>query len=238
MTIKNAGPLYALGSTDAEHERLMRQARWLTVHTERCFRDAGIGLEQRVLDIGSGVGDVALILARLVGPTGDVLGVEQDTRSIVRARNRVVEAGFRNVSFIQSDVSQFVTDKLFDAVVGRYILFFVPDPISLLRSLFQLVRPGGVLAFQEPDWRSFIERAQAFALWAAGATLMVETFERSGTNTNLGPEFLRVFRKAGLPEPTTCTDVLVGAEEWMPDVLQSLYTRITQLTLNIEPLGD
>src|SRR5262249_40661805 len=176
MTMENVAPQYALGSTDAEHERLIKQAQSLTIHTERCFRDAGIGLGQRVLDVGSGVGDVALILARLVGPTGAVLGVEQDARSIARARNRVAEAGLHNVSLIQSDVSQFVTDKLFDAVVGRYILFFVPHPASLLRSLFELVRPGGVLAFQEPDWRSFIERAQSFPLWAAGASVMVETF--------------------------------------------------------------
>jgi SAM-dependent methyltransferase len=56
---------YALGATDAEHERLIRQAIWLAAHTERLFREAGIGPGQRVLDLGSGVGDVALIAARL-----------------------------------------------------------------------------------------------------------------------------------------------------------------------------
>lgn len=73
--------VYALGSTDAEHQRLMRQAAWLAPHTERFFRDAGIGPGQRVLDVGSGVGDVALIAARLVGPSGEVVGIERDTRS-------------------------------------------------------------------------------------------------------------------------------------------------------------
>src|SRR5579859_1892963 len=70
MTANNLTSQYALGSTEAEHKRLIRQAAWLTVHTERLFREAGIGPGQRVLDLGSGVGDVSLIAARLVGPSG------------------------------------------------------------------------------------------------------------------------------------------------------------------------
>lgn len=52
--MSDANTSYALGYADQEHERLIRQARWLTHHTERCFREAGIGLGQRVLDLGPG----------------------------------------------------------------------------------------------------------------------------------------------------------------------------------------
>ena len=70
--------LNALGSTDSEHERLIRQAARLAPYTERFFREAGIGPGQRVLDLGSGVGDVAMLAARLVGPSGEVVAVERD----------------------------------------------------------------------------------------------------------------------------------------------------------------
>src|SRR5713226_3588393 len=93
MTASGPTPQYALGSTDAEHERLIRQAARLAPLTERLFREAGIGPGQRVLDIGSGVGDVAMLVANLVGPTGEVVGIERDSRSIARARSRVAEAG-------------------------------------------------------------------------------------------------------------------------------------------------
>lgn len=64
---------YALGSTDQEHELLIRQGALLAPCTERFFRKAGIGPGQRVLDLGSGVGDVAMLVARLVGRSGEIL---------------------------------------------------------------------------------------------------------------------------------------------------------------------
>jgi len=229
---------YALGSTDAEHGRLIRQATWLAAHTERLFGEAGIGPGQRVLDLGSGVGDVALIAARLVGPSGEVVGIERDPRSIARATARIAEAGLHNVSFTQSDATEIPGDKPFDAAVGRYILMFLPDPVSVLRSLSQLVRPGGIMAFQEPCWKSFLQQSARLPLWSAGASLLVETFQRSGTNTEMGPALSRVFQEAGLPAPCTQTDTLVGSEQWLPDCLHSLRPKMAQLNLPVKPLGD
>ena len=67
---------------------------------------------------------------------------------------------------------------------------------------------------------------------------MVETFQRSGANINLGPELPRVFHAAGLPPPSLRTDTLIGAEQWMPEVLQSLRPKMDQLNLSVEPLGN
>jgi ubiquinone/menaquinone biosynthesis C-methylase UbiE len=140
MTASNPYSDYPLGSSDAEHERLIRQAERIAPITERFFRNAGIGQGQRVLDVGSGVGDVAMLAANLVGPSGTVVGIERDPRSIARARIRVAQAGLYNVSFTQSDASQIASDKPFDAAVGRFILEFLPDPLAVLRSLCRLVR--------------------------------------------------------------------------------------------------
>jgi ubiquinone/menaquinone biosynthesis C-methylase UbiE len=96
---KAPGSNYALGSTDAEHERLIRQAALLASCTERFFREAGIASGQRVLDIGSGVGDVAMLVGQLVGPSGEVVGIEQDARSLARARARAADAGLSQVTF-------------------------------------------------------------------------------------------------------------------------------------------
>src|SRR6266702_2734189 len=115
MTTSHSATEYALGSTDAEHERLIWQAARVAPITERLFCEAGIGLGQRVLDIGSGVGDVAMLAARLVGPSGEVVGIERDPKSITKARVRVTEAHLHNVTFTQSDVGEIRDGKPFDA---------------------------------------------------------------------------------------------------------------------------
>src|SRR5215472_1792194 len=143
MAISSPGASYVLGGTNREHERLSRQARIFNPFTERLFRNAGISRGQRVLDIGSGVGDVAMLVAELVGPTGEVVGVERDANTLAKARSRVTESKLRNVSFVEIDVSRAVSDvnsKPFDVVVGRLILEFLPDPGAVLRSLSKLVR--------------------------------------------------------------------------------------------------
>jgi SAM-dependent methyltransferase len=150
----------------------------------------------------------------------------------------MAEANLRNVSFTQSDAAQIPRNKSFDAAVGRYILCFLPNPVVVLRSLSLLVRLGGVLAFQEPDWGTFHRQAAGLPLWRAGAALMEETFRRSGADVQIGPALSRVFQEAGLPPPSTRTDTLHGAEQWMPDCLHSLRPQMTQLNLSLESLGD
>jgi ubiquinone/menaquinone biosynthesis C-methylase UbiE len=119
MTTSRRCADYPLGNTDAEHERLIRQAVRVAPTTERFFREAGVGRGQRVLDVGSGVGDVAMLAARLVGPSGEIVGIERDPKFIAKARARVTEAGLHNVSFSESDVGEILDGKPFDAGVGR-----------------------------------------------------------------------------------------------------------------------
>jgi ubiquinone/menaquinone biosynthesis C-methylase UbiE len=238
MTASNPDTRYALGSSDAEHERLIRQAAWLAPYTEKFFREIGIGPGQRVLDLGSGVGDVALLLAFLVGPSGEVVGIERDAHSIKRAADRVSESGLHQVSFTHGDVSQIPSSKPFDAAVGRYILMFLPDPVAIVRSLIEIVRPGGALAFQEASFANFQERAASLPLWALGGALAQETFKRSGTITNMEPVLPRIFQEAGLSVVSTKTEILEGAEEWLTGILHSLLPQMRQFNLPLESLGD
>jgi ubiquinone/menaquinone biosynthesis C-methylase UbiE len=242
MTASSSTSQYVLGSTDAEHERLIRQAARLDPYTERLFRDAGIGPGHRVLDIGSGVGDVAMLVARLVGSSGEVVGVERDIRAITKARARVAEAGLHNVTFIQSDVSQVTSDKVFDASVGRFILQFLPDPTTVLRSLSKLVRPGGVLAFHEPTWSPLLLFTTHLPLWAACTSVIHQTFQRSGANTEMEIVLYRAFEEAGLPTPCMFMEMPMGSDSYFPrwvyDLLCSVRPQIQQHNLSCEALGN
>ena len=233
---------YALGSTSAEHERLIRQAARLGPITERLFRDAGIGPGQRVLDLGSGVGDVAMLAARLVGSSGEVVGVEQDAHAIARARARVVEAGLNNVRFVQCDLNQFAGDQPFDAMVGRFILQFVPDPLAILLSLSRLVRPGGAVVFHELSYAPCLALSEHLPLCFATVSLVREALQRSGANTEIGPALYRIFQEAGMPAPSMRMEMPLGSDpdftRWTYDLLSSLRPQVERFHLSLETLGD
>jgi ubiquinone/menaquinone biosynthesis C-methylase UbiE len=242
LTMRNVTSDYALGYTNAEHDRLIRQAARIAPITERLFREAGIGPGQRVLDLGSGVGDVAMLVARMVGPAGEVVGIERDASSIARANARVASAGLCNVSFTHTDVNQIASDKPFDAVVGRFILMFLPDPVSVLRSLSTLVRPGGALAFQEPSWASFLALGVRLPLWSRVLSSIHETFLRSGVNPEMGLDLHRIFQEIGLPAPAMHMEIPLGSDAdftgLICDVLGSLRPLAQQLNVSLDALGD
>ena len=241
MTTVHRSADYPLGHTDAEHGRLIRQAARVAPITERFFHEAGVGPGQRVLDLGSGVGDVAMLVARLVGPSGEVVAIERDRNSIAKARARVVQAGFHNISFNESNVSEILDEKPFDAAVGRFILMYLPDPVATLRSISQVVRPGGVIVFQEPTWVPVLAHLEALPLWFATASLIDNTM-RVSANHDMGAELYQTFVKAGLPEPTVRMELPMGKEpylaQWYYDTLCSLRPQIEQLHMPIESLGS
>ena len=233
---------YALGYTDAEQERLIRQAAIIAPITERLFSEAGIGPGHRVLDLGSGLGDVSMLVARMVGPSGKVVGIERDAASIQRAQARVAAAGLRNVSFIQSDVSRIASDQLFNAAVGRLILQFLPDPVGVLRSVYRLVRPGGVLAFQEPSLTSLLSLGAGLPLWSRVHRLIHETFSRSGVNPEMGLTLHKIFQEVGLSAPVMHLEMSLGSNaelvRWTSDLLYSLRPAAEQHKVSLKELGD
>jgi SAM-dependent methyltransferase len=235
-------PGYALGYSGHEHERLIRQAKRFEPYTERLFREAGIAAGHRVLDLGSGVGDVSLLLSRIVGPAGEVVGIDRDASSIARANARVAEAGLRNVKFLQREVHQIQTEGPFDAVAGRFILMFLPDPASVLRSLLQVLKPGGILAFQEPSWKPFLAYNAQFSLYSKLLNAIHETFLHSGVNPEMGPDLHRVFQEVGLPAPSVHMEMALGSGHdfisLSADVVVSLAPMARQHNVPLEDLGS
>src|SRR5690348_16902609 len=143
---------YVLGHWPEEYERLRLQSILFNPNTERLLSDAGIGAGMRVLDIGTGVGDVALSAARLVGKSGEVIGVDGDAGCLMVAHSRAKAEGLAQVRFTESDFRKF-EDAPFDAITGRLVLLFQADAVAALAHLRKLLKPGGIIALQEPILR-------------------------------------------------------------------------------------
>ena len=113
---------------------------------------------------------------------------------VALARARAAEAGLHNVSFTLGDVAQIAASRRFDAVVGRLILEFVPDPVAVLRSAFKLIRPGGTVAFHEVSHAPCLALVAHLPLWSAAVAVLVETLKRTGANMEMGLALARVFQ--------------------------------------------
>jgi trans-aconitate methyltransferase len=93
-----------------------------------------------------------MLAADLVGPTGSVLGLDRDPDSVGWATRRVTEAGYANIRFQACEFNEFTDARQFDALVGRFILMYLPDPAAILLRLSAQLKRGGAIAFFEPDY--------------------------------------------------------------------------------------
>ena len=168
----------------------------------------------KVLDIGSGAGDVSLILAELVGPEGKVIGVDGNEKILETARVRVKEAGFANVEFLAGDARMLELAGDFDALVGRLVLMYMADPAAALKHLIQRLRPGGIVAFEEVDFTLYRSSSRPDTpLMNKLVEWLLAVFERSGAHVAMGSDLYRTFVEAGLPEPVLHFEAPMGGSE-------------------------
>lgn len=193
---------YLLGHDPAELARLEHQAAVLAPATRTLLGLAGVEPGMRVLDLGTGAGDVALVAAELVGPTGSVVGIDQSVPALTLAAERVERRGIGNVSFLRGDLNAIRLLDEFDAVVGRLVLLYLPEPHEAVRRFAGLLRAGGVFAVME------------YEMTAAGSVpptdlsvrtigWVVEAFRRSGLDPSLGARLADVLERAGLTDVTS-----------------------------------
>ena len=194
--MNTSGAGYPLGSDPAELERLTRQGTLLATATRTILDAGGIRPGMRVLDLGSGTGEVAFIAADLVGVSGQVIGVDRSPDALAAARERAQRQGLGNVAFVEGDVHDAVAGGPFDAVVERFVLMYFPDPSAVLRNQAKVLRKGAVavpIEFDLPGARTIPQTP------LAGQVLswITACFERSGIHTSLGPRLWTIVREAG-----------------------------------------
>jgi ubiquinone/menaquinone biosynthesis C-methylase UbiE len=147
-----------------------------------------------------------------------VIGIDRAQVAVSAARAGATARGFKNVSFREGDPADMEFERPFDAVVGRYVLMFQANASTMLRRLARLLRPGGVIAFHEPDW-SFVRSVPVAPTYDRCCRWIVETFERAGTGTNMSARLHRAFLDAGFPPPTMRMQTMIGdafsVVEWL-----------------------
>src|SRR5215469_3665715 len=218
---------YALGHSKEELERLSRQAQAFEPFTRHLLIQAGIKAGMRVLDVGCGSGDVAFLAADLVGSSGHVVAVDRAPAAIQWARARAQVREISNVEFAVADPCLDELIGTFDAIIGRLVLMYYPDPVGALRDLSRHLKPGGLMVFQEFDMANARSHPRC-PIFDEMAGLIRKTLAATGARTQLGLELYAAFCAAGLPEPSLRFDALIGAGprslayDLVAEVVQSL----------------
>lgn len=120
--------------------------------------------DMRVLELGCGTGTTALSLAPLVG---QYIGTDQSGEMIRIARDKAEAAGLSNLSFLALSAQESIQrDERFDVVMGFNLFHLTPDPEGLMRDIFALLAPGGLMISKTPcladrafGWKRFLVRA-------------------------------------------------------------------------------
>jgi SAM-dependent methyltransferase len=223
---------YALGHSEQELERLSRQAQAFEPFTRQLLQQAGINTGMRVLDVGCGSGDVAFLAGELVGPDGEVIGADRAAAAVQRATARAQAREVRNVKFLEGDPTEVQFDRPFDAVIGRLVLMYCPDPVDAVRRLAGHLREGGLIIFQEFD----IANARSLPLapiFERHICWIKQALSATGARTQLGLELYSVFVAAGLPGPTMRMDALIGGGPDCP-----AYDLVAEVTRSLLPVME
>jgi ubiquinone/menaquinone biosynthesis C-methylase UbiE len=114
------------------------------------LRAAGVERGMHVLDLGCGFGETSLLIAKAVGASGLVVGVDPSAEAIEVAEKRATAASQCYwARFVVADLHTFVLEEVFDVVIARPVSLDWREPAAALRRLSTFVHPGGIIAFLE-----------------------------------------------------------------------------------------
>jgi ubiquinone/menaquinone biosynthesis C-methylase UbiE len=193
---------YVLGRAESEYERLRAQARVWEAATERLFDQVAFAPGSRCLDAGCGPGETTRLLAQRVGPAGRVLGVDIDGNLGHHAVSMLHGAGHRQCEFACVNVTSgdSIPGAPFDVVYARLLLYHLPERVQVLRSLWDLVAPGGHLVVQDYELET-VSVQPSLPTFDEVGRVIIETFTAAGCDVHIGTRLPELFAQADIGAP-------------------------------------
>src|SRR5262249_33902026 len=165
----------------------------------RVLTQAGIRRGMRVADLGCGVGLVTQLLAQIVGPDAEVVGVDFSLAQLEQAR-ALLPPGLTNVSFIQASATDTgLAPDSFDLVYSRFLLIHLTEPDAALREMYNLLKPGGILVCEDGDLTT--AGSEPASQLNAFSTLFGQLGPTWGVDYTLGSRLLDMVRSANFTKP-------------------------------------
>jgi SAM-dependent methyltransferase len=188
---------YLLSDSSSELERLRLQARVWEPETEAWLDYFGSMTGWRCLDLGCGAMGILGSLARRVGSSGQVMGVDIDPVQLRGTRDFVADNKLANVEILQADAyASPLPDGLFDLAHVRFLFAPVGRDAQLMNELWRLTKLGGITAIQEPDAAAWGCNPPSDA-WDRLKTVILEAFRRGAGDFNAGRRTHAMLKERG-----------------------------------------
>lgn len=184
---------YVHGYDPRENIRLQDQASTLVglLHSDTTYPPGS-----RILEAGCGVGAQTVILSRN-SPGAQITSIDISEASIAEARKRLHTAGITNVTLQQGDLFNLSFEEgSFDHLFICFVLEHLPDPVSALQRLKNMIRPGGTVTVIEGDHGSVYFHPESEAARKA-IQCQISLQAQAGGNALIGRELYPLLIKAG-----------------------------------------
>ncbi len=197
---------YVHGTEPDEQKRLSRLNALLNAASVRAMALAG---GERILDVGSGLGQLSRMLARAAGSGGSAIGVERDAEQLAEALRQARDDGEEGlVDFRRGEATELPLSDAewgtFDVAHARFVLEHATDPLAIVRAMVLAVRPGGRIVLEDDDHevlRLWPEPPGVLELWRA----YYMTYDRQGKDPFVGRHLVSLLHEAGaLPRQNRC----------------------------------
>ena len=222
---------YLHGTAPDEQARLAIMNRLLN---EAALREMKLAGGERVLDVGSGLGQLTRAMARQAGQPA--VGIERSAAQLAEARWLAAAANETNLAdFRPGDATNFpLRDDewgTFDLAHTRFLLEHVPRPLDVVRQMARAVRPGGRIILQDDSHdilRLAPEPLGVMALWQA----YIRSYDRAGNDPLVGHRLVSLLHEAGCT-PDRITWVFFGACAGQGDVFRAYVENLTGILLGV-----
>jgi ubiquinone/menaquinone biosynthesis C-methylase UbiE len=202
---------YIHGTSADEQRRLSALNAYIN---ENCLRELGLCAGEKILDVGCGLGQFTRAMARVVGPSGRVVGVEKDEAQLAEAQRQAIVDGEEGLIDLRAgDASELPLSASgwgsFDVAHARFVLEHVNDPLGVVKQMVRAVRPGGrvVLADDDHDVLRLCPEPPGFRqLWEA----YMRTYDRLGNDPYVGRRLVSLLHEAQA-KPTRNNWVFFGS---------------------------
>lgn len=190
---------YVISGGQEGKDRLRLLSDVMLPTTSQLLSRIGLGAGMTCLDVGCGGGYVTNLMARLVGPSGKVVGTDTDNEILELASQDANAEGLRNVEFRNADALVCQEENGYDLTYARFVLTHLSEPERCLSAMVKACKPDGWVVIEDIDFTGSFCHPPC-AAYETYTHLYQEVVRRRGGDANIGPRLPGMLRKSGVKD--------------------------------------